>query len=112
MGWSEKRLRKYQNRTGIQTSQRILQDDKFPEQSRKGAEKRCRNPTGDPNGLWCFVAGTFEDQETFEKEYCDVDYCNPYSSMYEISSPKLFPLKSTYCSVLTIDFFSSFHTDY
>lgn len=73
-------MRKYLNRTGVQTSDRVLQDNKFPDVSRKDAKKRCRNPTGDPNGIWCLVEGTLNGKEIYEKEYCDVDFCDPISS--------------------------------
>lgn len=79
--WSEKIYRKWQNKTGIKTSTRILLDDKFPDGKRKKAHEHCRNPTGDVNGPWCFVETRMDHhQKLYQKEYCDIELCNNNTS--------------------------------
>ena len=39
----------------------------FPEQSRRNAKNRCRNPDGDPGGPWCYVEVP-ENEELIREE--------------------------------------------
>jgi len=47
-------------------------DSKFPDGGRSAAGNRCRNPTGDPGGPWCY---TFVDRVTVS-DYCDTPGCD------------------------------------
>lgn len=47
-------------------------DSKFPDGSRSAAGNRCRNPTGDPGGPWCYAS---VDRATVS-DYCDIPGCD------------------------------------
>lgn len=47
-------------------------DSRFPDGGRAAAGNRCRNPTGDPGGPWCYVA---VDGATVA-DYCETFDCN------------------------------------
>ncbi|KAF3430155.1 hypothetical protein E2986_13116 [Frieseomelitta varia] len=51
-----------------------FEDRVFSDRSRRKAENYCRNPTGDVGGPWCYVEE--EGFEYFQKEYCDVPFCD------------------------------------
>lgn len=78
LNWSETIYRKYEAFHGRSvTSKRYLLDNKFPDQSRKRAGNKCRNPTGDLNGPWCFIDTESEtDIFQYDKDYCDIPFCN------------------------------------
>lgn len=48
------------------------QDSKFPDGGREAAGNRCRNPSGDPGGPWCYVAV----DGTIVPDYCDTNGCD------------------------------------
>ncbi|CAG2062553.1 unnamed protein product, partial [Timema podura] len=52
----------------------LFPNTKFPDESRRYARSRCRNPDGDPGGPWCFIEN--EDTEKEEKNYCDIPFCD------------------------------------
>lgn len=48
-------------------------DSKFPDHGgRAAARNRCRNPTGDPGGPWCYISV----ERAIVPEYCDVAGCD------------------------------------
>jgi len=47
-------------------------DSKFPDGGRSVAGNRCRNPTGDPGGPWCFASV----DGTIVPDYCDTSGCD------------------------------------
>lgn len=47
-------------------------DSKFPDGSRAAAGNRCRNPTGDPGGPWCYAAV----DGTVATDYCETNGCD------------------------------------
>lgn len=48
-------------------------DPKFPDGSRALARDRCRNPSGDPGGPWCYAA---MDGHAVIPDYCDAALCD------------------------------------
>lgn len=47
-------------------------NSRFPDGSRAAAENRCRNPTGDPGGPWCYAAVDGTEQ----LDYCETPGCD------------------------------------
>ncbi|KAL4096525.1 hypothetical protein QTP88_021464 [Uroleucon formosanum] len=49
-----------------------VSDSKFPDGGRSAAGNRCRNPTGDPGGPWCYASV----DGTIVPDYCDTSGCD------------------------------------
>jgi len=47
-------------------------DSKFPDGGRQAAGNRCRNPTGDPGGPWCYSSV----DGAIVPDYCDISGCD------------------------------------
>lgn len=50
----------------------LFANRKFPDGSRAAAENRCRNPTGDPGGPWCYAVVDGTEQP----DYCETSVCD------------------------------------
>lgn len=50
----------------------MAENSRFPDGSRSAAGNRCRNPTGDPGGPWCYASV----DGTVVPDYCDVADCD------------------------------------
>lgn len=50
-------------------------DDRFPEFSRKGAKNRCRNPSGDVKGPWCYTMDPRLMDDTCAIPLCSLSQC-------------------------------------
>ena len=62
----------------------------FPENSIIKALNRCRNPSKDPRGPYCYVFSESNNKTIVEKSYCPVQLCESFGKNVSLIKLPLF----------------------